>query len=147
MVKLDDNGRPHDTDGNALAAAPRSWHAPLAPIRQSISNQLQPVVCVHMCCDFAILCAPALMMPGRSLIKSRAWHTLPFWWLILWLTGFMVILVLSMTVFIVVRVARRWATHAIVRTERRGGSGPWLLCGPDNVLDGDRSSAQWYGEA
>jgi hypothetical protein len=82
--------------------------------------------------------------------QSRAWHTLPFWWLILWLAGFMVILVLSMTVFIVVRVARRWATHDIVRAERRWWlptyAGPWLLCGPDNVLDGDRSSAQWYGE-
>eukprot|EP01043_Picozoa_sp_COSAG02_P059875 COSAG02_NODE_7710_length_2881_cov_3.761409_3_plen_137_part_01 len=66
---------------------PRSeaWHAPLArqvsdrlvtPLRETASRQLQPV--------------------------SKAWYTLPFCWLLLWLLGFIIIVVLSFTVFVMI---------------------------------------------
>ena len=69
-------------DGDdAEAAASEAWHAPLArqvsdrlvtPLRETASRQLQPV--------------------------SKAWYTLPFCWLLLWLLGFIIIVVLSFTV-------------------------------------------------
>lgn len=62
-----------------------AWHAPLArqvsdrlvtPLRETASRQLQPV--------------------------SKAWYTLPFCWLLLWLLGFIIIVVLSFTVFVMI---------------------------------------------
>ena len=62
-----------------------AWHAPLArqvsnrlvtPLRESASRQLQPV--------------------------SKAWYTLPFCWLLLWLLGIIIIVILSFTILIVI---------------------------------------------
>ena len=52
------------------------WHPPLAPLVRSVSRQLEPL--------------------------QKAWTQLPMMWLVLWLLGFAVIFVLSMTVFIVI---------------------------------------------
>jgi hypothetical protein len=71
--------------GDAAPAASEAWHAPLArqvsdrlvtPLRETASRQLQPV--------------------------SKAWYTLPFCWLLLWLLGFIIIVVLSFTVFVMI---------------------------------------------
>jgi hypothetical protein len=80
-------GSVSDSGGEELRAAPpsESWHAPLArqvsdrlvtPLRESASRQLQPV--------------------------SKAWYTLPFCWLLLWLLGIIIIVLLAFTIFVMI---------------------------------------------
>jgi hypothetical protein len=60
------------------------WHAPLArqlsngriAVANSVSRQLKPV--------------------------AKAWYSLPFCWLLLWLIGILVILLLSFTIFAII---------------------------------------------
>lgn len=80
-------GSVSDSGGEEVRGQPsnEAWHAPLArhvsdrlvtPLRESASRQLQPV--------------------------SKAWYTLPFCWLLLWLLGIIIIVVLSFTIFVMI---------------------------------------------